>query len=195
MDFTTILKTPHYRLQLLTISDQRSRFLFPTALFLNTSTQHVINHLEELFIKYGKPLLIKVDNGPEFKIVCRRQLKDLGIYLLNNPLYYGQFNGAHERIHRMLKRFISQFNQHRDITRLVKEIESFTEQYNYSMHFDYLEGKTPAEVFFSEKDFVPKNTEIVQPYEKENELRMKFTNRKGKPARLSMPLIEHTHEA
>jgi hypothetical protein len=194
VDFTTILKTPYYKLQLLTISDQRSRFLFPTALFLNTSTQSVINHLEELFIKYGKPSFIKVDNGPEFKLTCRRQLNNLSVYLLNNPLYYGQFSGAHERIHRTLKGFITKFYQHNDITRLVQEIESFTEQYNFSMHFDYLEGKTPAEIFFSQKDFVPKNTEIIHPYEKDGELRMKFTNRKGKPARLSMPLIEPTHQ-
>jgi hypothetical protein len=194
VDFTTILKTPYYKLQLLTVSDQRSRFLFPTALFLNTSTQSVINHLEELFIKYGKPSFIKVDNGPEFKLTCRRQLNNLSVYLLNNPLYYGQFSGAHERIHRTLKGFITKFYQHNDITRLVQEIESFTEQYNFSMHFDYLEGKTPAEIFFSQKDFVPKNTEIIHPYEKDGELRMKFTNRKGKPARLSMPLIEPTHQ-
>jgi len=195
VDFTTILKTPYYRLQLLTISDQRSRFLFPTALFLNTSTQAVINHLEELFIKYGKPMIIKVDAGPEFKTDCRTQLNSFGVYLLSNPKYYGQFNGAHERIHRTLKRFISKFYQHQDIIRLVKEIESFTEQYNFSMNFDYLEGKSPSEIFFNQKDFIPKNTEVIKPYEKNSELRMKFTNRKGKPARLSMPLISNTSKA
>ena len=102
VDFTTILKTGRYHLRLLTISDHRSRFFFETALFLEASTDSVVNHLENLFIKYGKPAFIKADNGPEFRIECRTQLAQFSVDLVNSPEYYGQFNGAHETHRQMV---------------------------------------------------------------------------------------------
>jgi hypothetical protein len=190
VDFTCIIKTDYFKLQLLTVSDQRSRFLFPTALFLNTSTDIVVDHLKNLFLKFGKPMIIKADNGPEFRIECCEQLRELSVYLLNSPQYYGQFCGAHERIHRTMKDFIDDFNKHHDLTRLVNEVTAFEEQYNYSMPSDYLEGKTPANVYFGDPNFIPKDAEIVTPYKKENELRMKFTDRDNNHARITMPIIE-----
>lgn len=189
-DFTCILKTPYFKLQILTVSDHRSRYLLHSALYLNTSTEIVMRDLEELFIKFGKPGLIKADNGPEFRIELRDQLKDVAVYLINSPGYYGQFNGAHERIHRKLKYFIDQFSKHKNLTNLVAQIQEFVEQYNYKMPMDSLGGKTPAEIFLSgDDDFMPANAEVVTPYEKDGELRMKFTDRDGNPARTSVPII------
>ena len=189
-DFTSILKTPLFNLQALTVSDHRSRFLFHSALYLNTSTEIVMRDLEELFIKHGKPGLLKADNGPEFRLDLREGLKELAVYLLNSPGYYGQFNGAHERIHRKLKDFIDQFSIHQNLTLLVTQIQEFIDQYNYKMPMDSLGGKTPSEIFLNpDNDFTPDGAEVVTPYEKDGELRMKFTDRDGNPARLSMPLI------
>lgn len=189
IDFTCLLKTKYFKLQLLTISDQRSRFLFPTALFLNTSTKLVMAHLEELFLKFGKPLMIKADNGQEFRLDCRDGLERLAIYLLNSPIHYGQFNGAHERIHRTIKQFIDNFSQHLNLSKLLSQIMEFEHQYNYSMIFDGLNGNAPADIYFNDKNFIPQNAEVITPYEKDGDLRMKFTDRNNGPARLSMPLI------
>lgn len=49
--------------------------------------------------------------------------------------------------------------------------------------------KTPAQIFYSDEDFVRKDVEVVKPYEKDGELRMKFKNRDGKPARISIPVV------
>lgn len=190
VDFTCILKTEHFKLQCLTISDQRSRMLLHSALYLNTSTETIIKDLEELFVKYGKPLLIKADNGPEYRMEFRDGLRELSVYLLNSPQYYGQFNGAHERIHRTMKAFIGSFATHQNITRLVVEIQAFQEQYNYKMPLDTLGGKIPAEIFFGDGSFTPKEAEIITPYERDGELRMRFTNRDGNPARIGVPVIE-----
>lgn len=190
VDFTCIIKTENFKLQLLTISDHRSRFLFPSALFLNTSTETVVDYLEELFLKFGKPMIIKVDNGPEFRIECREKLNNLCVYLLNSPQYYAPFNGAHERIHRQLKTFIDDFNTHHNLMKILEEVRSFEQEHNYSMPLDYLDGQTPANVYFDNGQFMPKNVEVITPYEKEGELRMKFQNRDGLPARISMALIE-----
>lgn len=189
IDFTCILKTESFKLQCLTISDQRSRFLIHTSLHLNTSTERIVKELEELFIKYGRPDIIKADNGPEFRTEFRDQLRGLSIYLLNSPEYYGQFNGSHERIHRTMKTYISSFEEHQNITRLVKEIEKFQDDYNFKIPMDFLNGKTPADIFFGDESYQPTGAEVVTPYEKDGELRMKFTGRDGQPARMSMPLI------
>ena len=134
--------------------------------------------------------MMKTDNGPEFRLELRDQLKDFSVYLFNSPQYYGQFNGAHERIHRKLKEFIDTFSQHQNLTKLVAQIQEFMDQYNYKMPMDSLDGKTPAEIFLSgDNSFTPAGAEIVTPYEKDGELRMKFTNRDGAPARVSMPII------
>ncbi|MBC8553295.1 MAG: DDE-type integrase/transposase/recombinase [Candidatus Brocadiales bacterium] len=189
VDFTCILKTERYKLQLLTVSDARSRFLFKTALFLDTSTELVIDHLADLFIKYGKPTLIKADNGPEFRTDCESKLRDFSVYLLNNPIYYGQFNGAHERIHRALKTYIDKFEEHKNVTKLAEQINSFEDEYNYHIKKDYLEDRTPADVYYNDKNFIPQNADVVSPYEKDGELRMKFINRDNQPSRLSLPII------
>jgi putative transposase len=189
-DFTSLLKTETFKLQLLTVSDQRSRFFLHSALYLNTSSAIVARDLEDLFIKFGKPGIVKADNGPEFRIELREHLKDFAVYLFNSPEYYGQFNGAHERIHRKLKAFIDAFSEHQNLTKLVAQIQEFMDQYNYQMPMESLDGKTPSEIFLSgEESFTPADAEVVTPYEKDGELRMKFTDRDGDPARVSMPII------
>lgn len=190
IDFTCLLKTDRYKLQLLTVSDGASRFLFETALFLDTSTELVMAHLEDLFLKYGKPFIIKADNGPEFRLDCRNELSKACVYLLNSPPYYGQFCGAHERIHRTLKEYIDNFTIHRNITRLEADIQRFRDDYNHLIPLEVLDNKTPAEIFYSDEGFVPKDVEIITPYKKDGEIRMKFTGRDGNHARMAIKIDE-----
>lgn len=191
VDFTCMIKTDSYKLQLLTVSDARSRFLFKTALLLDTSTDIVVDYLSELFIKYGKPTIIKVDNGPEFRTDCRNKIRELSIYLFNSPSYYGQFNSAHERIHRTLKGHIDKFETHKNLTTLVEQVNTFEDEYNYKMKNDYLEDRTPSDVYFNDKEFVPKNEniEVVTPYEKDGEMRAKFTTRHGEKGRVVIDTV------
>jgi transposase InsO family protein len=190
VDFTCLLKTDNFKLQCLTVSDHRSRFLIHTALYLETSTETIMAELEELFLRYGKPDLLKADNGPEFRTEFREDLRELAVYVLNSPEYYGQFCGAHERIHRKMKAFIAPFGSHGNLMRLVDELRRFQDEYNYKMPMDSLGGKTPSEIFFGDGSFVPNGAEVVTAYEKDGEFRMKFTGRDGKPARISVPAIE-----
>lgn len=188
VDFTCLLKTDHYKIQLLTVSDTASRFLFETALVIDTSTEMVMDHLQELFIKYGKPFIIKADNGPEFRMDCRDKLEQLCVHLFNSPPYYGQFNAGHERIHRTLKESIANLATHHNLSRVVMDAEQFREDYNHTWPLESHGKKTPAELYYCGKDYVPDGREIVTPYVKDNEIRIKFTNRNGKPARMTIPL-------
>lgn len=146
--------------------------------------------IEDLFIKYGKPDIMKADNGPEFRIEFSEHLKTLAIHLLNSPPYYGQFCGAHERNHRRIKTFIPAFDSHQSLTILINQINDAKDQLNYKIPLESLNNKTPAEVFLSGKEsFTPEGAEVITPNEKEGELRMKFTGRNGKPSRISIPII------
>ena len=120
---------------------------------------------------------------------CRSGLDKLGVYLLSSPVWYGQFCGAHERIHRELKAYIDDFDAHRDLGRLVADVARHRDDHNHRWPLEILDMKTPAQVFYSEPDFVPRDVEVVTPYAKDGELRMKFTNRAGKPARIAMALL------
>lgn len=188
VDFTCLLKTDRYKIQLLTVSDAASRFLFETALVIDTSTEMVMDHLQELFLKYGRPYIIKADNGPEFRLDCHKALEDCCIYLFNSPIYYGQFNGAHERIHRTLKQYIADLDTHHNITRVVLETEKFRAEYNHTLPLESHDMKTPAELYYCQTDTILEGREIVTPYVKDKELRMKFTNREGNPAKIEIPL-------
>ena len=185
VDFTCLLQTERYKIQLLTVSDHRSRFLFETAVVIDTSTEIVMKHLETLFLKYGKPWFIKAVKGPEFRLDCRDKLAEFAVSLFNSPPYYGPFNACHERIHRTLKESVSNFATHHNFTKLVLELDQFREDYNYTLPLESRDMKTPAAMYFSDRDYVSDGKEIVTPYEKDGEIRVKYTNRDGLPSRMS----------
>lgn len=85
---------------------------------------------------------------------------------------------------------ITKFEEHHNISRLEKELSNFRGEYNYHMRLDILDQKTPAEIFFCKENFMPRDVEVVTPYEKDGEIRAKFTNRVGKQARMALPHIE-----
>ena len=78
---------------------------------------------------------------------------------------------------------------HRNLTRVVLDIEQFREDYNHTWPLESLDKKTPAELYYCANDYVPKGREIVTPYVKDDEIRLKFTNRFGGPARMAKPLF------
>lgn len=59
------------------------------------------------------------------------------------------------------------------------------------MKNDYLENRTPSDVYFNDKEFVPKNEdiEVVTPYKKDGEIRIKFKTRYGDNGRLVVDTI------
>lgn len=58
------------------------------------------------------------------------------------------------------------------------------------MPLEYLNGKTPFEVYNNDKSFTPEDVEIINPYVKDDELRMKFTSRYGSQSRMSLAEIK-----
>ena len=104
----------------------------------------VMNHLEDLLVKYGKPLSIKADNGPEFLLDCRDRLAEFAVSHFNSPTYDGQFNACHERIHRTIKDAISNFSVHLNLTKLALELDQFRDEYCYYNGRIFGDGHRPS---------------------------------------------------
>ena len=67
-------------------------------------------------------------------------------------------------------------------------MEQFREDYNHTLPLESQGGKTPAELYYCD-DFElvrPSHVEIVTPYIKDGEIRVKFTNRFGDKSRMTV---------
>jgi len=86
------------------VSDMASRFRFDIALAVELPAQAIAAQLVGLFERYGAPLFLKRDNGPNLIAQAVDEVLDaFGVIALNSPKYYPRYNGAIERAQRELK--------------------------------------------------------------------------------------------
>ncbi len=95
----------------LTIADQHTRFLLTCRGLLSTQTVTARPVFERAFREYGLPLAIRTDNGVPFATQALHGLSFLGVWWIRLGIGHQrirpgcpQENGAHERMHRTLKR-------------------------------------------------------------------------------------------
>lgn len=82
----------------LTVQDLATGYKFPPLATEREPRGHeVATHLKSLFARFGKPLLVKIDNGGNLNHYSIKELlADQGIIPLNSPAYYAPYNGAIE---------------------------------------------------------------------------------------------------
>ncbi|XP_055623065.1 uncharacterized protein K02A2.6-like [Toxorhynchites rutilus septentrionalis] len=92
---------------LLVVVDYYSRYIEVCEMNYTTSKE-TINQLSTIFSRYGVPLTLRADNGPQFNANCEEFqafCDDLGVQLINTIPYWPQQNGEVERQNRsILKR-------------------------------------------------------------------------------------------
>ena len=95
----------------LTIADQHTRFLLTCHGLLSTQTVTAKPVFERAFREYGLPLAIRTDNGVPFATQAIHGLSYLNVWWMRLGIQHQrihpgrpQQNGAHERMHRTLKR-------------------------------------------------------------------------------------------
>jgi putative transposase len=134
----------------LTIADQHTRFLLTCHGLLSTQTVTARPVFERTFREFGLPRAIRTDNGVPFATQAIHGLSYLNVWWMRLGIQHQrihpgrpQQNGAHERMHRTLKR---------QATRPVKRtcvaqqrvFNVFRREYNTERPHEYLNQETPG---------------------------------------------------
>lgn len=132
----------------LTIRDAKSRFILGVTLLSDSKEATVRQVMSEIFRQYGLPKVIRSDNGPPF--ACTQALLGLsklsvwwirlGIELNRGRVGCPQDNGAHERMHKDMKK---ELQVERADTQ--SEIDEWVDEFNNVRPHQALDGDTPAQ--------------------------------------------------
>lgn len=140
--------------QLIAYIDDHSRFIVGYGLYDQQTTESTLNCLYRTLFEYGVPHAIITDRGSQFyanKIGKNKKgqskfqevLQEMGIKHIVARAHHPQTNGKIERWYGTYKReFNSRF----------KNIDEYVKYYNWDRPHQRLNYKTPAEVFFKNKN-------------------------------------------
>jgi transposase InsO family protein len=134
----------------LTIADQHTRFLLSCHGVLSTETVTARPVFERAFREFGIPRTIRTDNGVPFATQAIHGLSYLNVWwlrlgIVHQRIHPGQpqENGAHERMHRTLKRRAVKPVQ-RTCAAQQKQFDAFRLEYNTERPHEALGQETPA---------------------------------------------------
>ena len=134
----------------LTIADQHTRFLLECHGLLSTETATARPVFERVFREYGLPVAIRTDNGVPFATLAIHGLSYLNVWWMRLGIAHQrihpaspQENGAHERMHRTLKRGATKPVQ-RTCASQQKRFDAFRAEYNTERPHEALGMETPA---------------------------------------------------
>ena len=134
----------------LTIADQHTRFLLTCHGLLSTQTVTARPVFERTFREYGLPRAIRTDNGVPFATQAIHGLSYLNVWWMRLGIQHQRIlpgrpdqNGAHERMHRTLKRQAVKPVK-KTCAAQQKVFDSFREEYNVVRPHERLGMETPA---------------------------------------------------
>lgn len=142
------------RAEPLTVRDAFSRYVLSAELLTSTGTEAVRRHFEGLFMRYGLPKAIQVDNGSPFG--CTRSpggltrlsawWVSLGIQVIRSRPAHPQDNGGHERMH-LDMRFDVEDVAADDLEGQRAALERWQAEFNHVRPHESLDMKVPAELY------------------------------------------------
>ena len=137
----------------LTVADLHSRLLLGCDALLSTQGREARPCFERLFREYGLPGAIRTDDGVPFATTGIHGLSQLNVWWMRLGIQHQrirpaspQENGAHERMHRTLKREATRpaaANRHRQQV----AFDRFRAEYNEDRPHEALADRTPASVY------------------------------------------------
>lgn len=134
----------------LTIADQHTRFLISCHGLLSTQTVTAKPVFERAFREYGLPLAIRTDNGVPFATQAIHGLSYLNVWWMRLGIQHQRIlpgrpdqNGAHERMHRTLKRQAVR-PARKNCAAQQRMFDSFRSEYNEVRPHERLNQETPA---------------------------------------------------
>jgi putative transposase len=137
----------------LTVADLHTRYLVGCQGLLTTKGQGVQAVFDRLFRAYGLPRAIRTDNGVPFATVAIHGLSPLNVWWIRLGIQHQrilpahpQQNGAHERMHKTLKREAIH-PPRRTLAAQQRAFTRFREEYNHDRPHQALRGRTPGELY------------------------------------------------
>ena len=137
----------------LTIADQHTRFLLTCHGLPSTSGAGVRPIFERAFRTFGLPLAIRTDNGVPFATTGIHGLSQLNVWWMRLGIQHQrihpgcpQENGAHERMHKTLKRAAIRPPRANALAQQ-RAFNRFRGEFNTERPHEYLGGQTPASVY------------------------------------------------
>ena len=137
----------------LTIADHHTRFLLSCRGLLSTQTVTARPVFERAFREFGLPLAIRTDNGVPFATQAIHGLSSLNVWwmrlgILHQRIRPGcpQENGAHERMHRTLKRQAIK-PVRASCAAQQRNFDAFRQEFNTERPHERLNQETPASVY------------------------------------------------
>jgi transposase InsO family protein len=134
----------------LTIADQHTRFLLTCRGLLSTQTITARPVFERTFREYGLPIAIRTDNGVPFATQAIHGLSYLNVWWMRLGIVHQrirpgcpQENGAHERMHRTLKRQAIKPVRASCVAQQ-RNFDAFQREYNTERPHERLNQETPA---------------------------------------------------
>lgn len=134
----------------LTIADHHTRFLLTCRGLLTTQTVMARPIFERTFREYGLPLAIRTDNGVPFATQALHGLSFLNVWWMRLGIVHQrirpgcpQENGAHERMHRTLKRQAIK-PVRASCAAQQRNFDAFRREYNWERPHESLDQRTPA---------------------------------------------------
>jgi transposase InsO family protein len=141
------------RIEPLTLSDARSRYLLRCQAVEKTDTARVQAVFEAAFREYGLPEAIRTDNGAPFASRALAGLSRLAVWWIKLGITperiaagHPEQNGRHERLHRTLKQEAAQppaANRRQQ----QQALDRFRQEYNEVRPHEALGMRTPASVY------------------------------------------------
>lgn len=146
----------------LTIADLRSRYLLRVTALPNVRTEGAKPVFERLFREVGLPAAIRSDNGAPFASTGIHGLCELNTWWMRLGIVHQriqpgspQQNGAHERMHRTLKRDTALPPASHSVAQQ-RRFDEFILQYNHERPHEALDDATPASIWVPSSRGFPK---------------------------------------
>jgi len=146
----------------LTVTDSCSRYLLGCRGLRGVKSSGVRKSFERLFEKYGLPRAIRTDNGSPFASIAIGRLSRLSVWWIRMGVRpeliepgHPEQNGAHERMHRELKKKVTR-PPGRNMAEQQKRFDEFQWEYNEIRPHESLGQETPASLYRSSPRPYPK---------------------------------------
>jgi putative transposase len=137
----------------LTVSDQHTRYLLACHGLRSTKGVGVRPIFDRLFRDYGLPRAIRTDNGVPFASTSLHGLTPLNVWWLRLGIQHQrilpahpQQNGAHERMHKTLKRGAIR-PPRANLAAQQRAFNRFRNEYNDERPHQFLRGRTPGALY------------------------------------------------